>query len=96
MISVVKDNDLRLTVPGQSSLLNGQARTLEKLDSAKKFHKRSRAAEAVYPDVEVVLILQNSLDKPVHLTNQAAAVLNTFVASFLETSFNRNIHVPQV
>jgi len=51
MISVVKDNDLRLTVPGQTSLLHGQAHTLEKLDSAKKFHKPNRAAEAVCPVV---------------------------------------------
>ena len=48
MISVVKDNDLRLTVLGQTPLLNCQAHTLEKLDAAKKFHKPNRAAEAVY------------------------------------------------
>ena len=60
MISVVKDNDLRLTVPGQSSLLNGQAHTLEKLDSAKRFHKPNRAAEAVYQDFEIKLIRRTS------------------------------------
>jgi replication fork protection complex subunit Tof1/Swi1 len=47
MISVVKDNDLRLTVPGQAALLNGQAQTLEKLDLAKKYHKPPRPADAV-------------------------------------------------
>ena len=48
MISVVKDNDLRLTVPGQTALKKGQCHTLEKLDSAKKFVKLNRPAEVVY------------------------------------------------
>jgi S-ribosylhomocysteine lyase LuxS involved in autoinducer biosynthesis len=47
MISVVKDNDLRLTVPGQTALQRGQSHTLEKLDSAKKYVKPNRHAEIV-------------------------------------------------
>jgi hypothetical protein len=49
MISVVKDNDLRLTVPGQIALQKGQAPTLAKLDSAKRFVKATRHAEVVFP-----------------------------------------------
>ena len=47
MISVVKDNDLRLTVPGQTALKKDQSHTLEKLDSAKKYVKPNRHAEVV-------------------------------------------------
>jgi len=47
MISLVKENDLRLTVPGQASICNGQSQTLEKLDSGKKFVKPNRAVEIV-------------------------------------------------
>jgi S-ribosylhomocysteine lyase LuxS involved in autoinducer biosynthesis len=47
MISVVKPNDLRLTVPGQTSLQKDQAKSLEKLDAAKKFVKRKGKAEIV-------------------------------------------------
>jgi hypothetical protein len=49
MISVVKDNDLRLTVPGQIALQKGQTPTLAKLDSAKRFVKATRHAEMVFP-----------------------------------------------
>jgi replication fork protection complex subunit Tof1/Swi1 len=47
MISVVKDNDLRLTVPGQTALQKGQFHSLAKLDSAKKFVKATRHAQVV-------------------------------------------------
>lgn len=47
MVSVVKDNDLRLTVAGQSTLQKDQLYTLEKLDAAKKYHKPNGHAEAV-------------------------------------------------
>jgi replication fork protection complex subunit Tof1/Swi1 len=47
MISVVKENDLRLTVAGQSTLQKDQSHALEKLDAAKKFRKPIRHAEAV-------------------------------------------------
>ena len=47
MISVVKDNDLRLTVPGQTGLQKGQSQSLQKLDSAKKYVKPNRPAEVV-------------------------------------------------
>jgi replication fork protection complex subunit Tof1/Swi1 len=47
MISVVKENSLRLTVPGQTALQNGNINTLAKLDSAKKFVKPNRATEVV-------------------------------------------------
>jgi replication fork protection complex subunit TIMELESS/Tof1/Swi1 len=48
MISVVKENDLRLTVPGQIALQKRQSHTLAKLDSAKKYVKPSRHAEVVW------------------------------------------------
>jgi hypothetical protein len=47
MISVVKENDLRLTVPGQTALQKGQSHTLAKLDLAKKFVKSTPHAEVV-------------------------------------------------
>ena len=49
MISVVKENDLRLTIPGQTALQKGQAHSLEKLDAAKKFVKSNPHAEVVCP-----------------------------------------------
>jgi replication fork protection complex subunit Tof1/Swi1 len=47
MISVVKDNDLRLTVPGQTGLQKGQSQSLQKLDSAKRYVKPNGHAEVV-------------------------------------------------
>jgi replication fork protection complex subunit Tof1/Swi1 len=47
MISVVKDNDLRLTVPGQTGLQKGQSQTFQKLDSAKRYVKPNGRAEVV-------------------------------------------------
>jgi len=47
MISVVKDDNSRLTVPGQTALQKGQASTLAKLDSAKKYVKPVRATQVV-------------------------------------------------
>jgi replication fork protection complex subunit Tof1/Swi1 len=49
MISVVKNDDLRLTVPGQTAVHKGQFHALEKLDSAKKYVKPVRHSEAVLP-----------------------------------------------
>lgn len=48
MISVVKENDLRLSIPGQTALNKGQSHSLAKLDAAKKFHKPNRPAEVVF------------------------------------------------
>jgi len=47
MISVVKENDLRLSIPGQTALIKGQSHSLAKLDAAKKFHKLNRLVEVV-------------------------------------------------
>jgi replication fork protection complex subunit Tof1/Swi1 len=47
MISVVMDNDVRLTVPGQTALQKDQSHALEKLDSVKKFVKPVRHVEVV-------------------------------------------------
>ena len=47
MISVVKDNNLRLTVHGQAALQKGEIYTLERLDSAKKYVKPARPNEVV-------------------------------------------------
>lgn len=47
MISVVKENSLRLTVPGQTALQKDGTNTLAKLDSAKKFVKPNRPTEVV-------------------------------------------------
>ena len=47
MISLVKDNNLRLTVPGQVALQKDQSHTLEKLDSMKKYVKPTALAAAV-------------------------------------------------
>lgn len=58
MISVVKNNDLRLTVPGQSALNKSPFHTLEKLDSAKKYVKPVRHSEAVPPLFRQCLILR--------------------------------------
>jgi hypothetical protein len=44
MISVVKNNDLRLTVPGQTAL---KGQSLDKLDAAKKFVKPVRPNQVV-------------------------------------------------
>jgi len=48
MISVVKGNDVRLTVAGQTTLQKNQSHTLEKLDAAKKYHKPNKHSEAVF------------------------------------------------
>jgi len=48
MISVIKHNDLRLTVAGQTTLQKYQSHSLEKLDAAKKYHKPNRHSEAVF------------------------------------------------
>jgi len=47
MISVVKENELRLTVAGQTTLHKDEAHTLEKLDAAKKFVNKQKTVEAV-------------------------------------------------
>jgi hypothetical protein len=47
MISVVKENELRLSIPGQTALIKGQSYSLAKLDSAKRFHKPNRPVEVV-------------------------------------------------
>jgi replication fork protection complex subunit Tof1/Swi1 len=56
MISVVKNNDLRLTVAGQSALQKDQSHTLDKVDAIKKYHKPNRHAEAVSPIDDPTLI----------------------------------------
>ena len=56
MISVVRTNDLRLTIPGQNALVNGQSGSLEKLDSVKKY------VLSVHWNVESVDILIISID----------------------------------
>jgi len=64
MISVVRTNDLRLTIPGQNALVNGQSGSLEKLDSLKKY------VLSVHWNVESVDILIISIDNRTTLTNQ--------------------------
>ena len=81
MISVVRTNDLRLTITGQNALLNGQARTLEKLDAAKRFVNLRNKADS------------NDFAKQVHLTKEANTILNTFITGFLQSSFNRIPHL---
>jgi replication fork protection complex subunit Tof1/Swi1 len=89
LISVVKENDLRLSIPGQTALIKGQSHSLAKLDAAKKFHKPNRPVEVVRSFLVVLANQENDLDKPVQLTNEARVILGRFVTTFLETSFNR-------
>ncbi|KAI9764692.1 MAG: Topoisomerase 1-associated factor 1 [Geoglossum simile] len=82
MIWIKRDEDRVSTVSGQDILLD-EARSLDKLDKAKKWNKprgrRGRGDE----------LSLNDFDMPISLTPSANKHLRTFVEDFLDSAFNR-------
>lgn len=79
MLWVKRDNGKVSTVAGQDSLLS-TARTLDKLDSYKKFRRPTRAPKEIKGPLD--------FDSPEKLSQRAGNNLKIFVEDFLDSGFN--------